>query len=85
MSYAFTITSPFGGTGGQQSGGPKNKGILLTNTTSSPVVVDLRTYSPTGSTAGYVQVHIVGNRSEIFDLRVWGVSCGSGVTGAILS
>ena len=72
---------PFGGTGGQFSG--KNKGVLLTNT-GSAATVDLYTYRANGTTAG-TRVYLGSNESKIFQIRIWGVSCGSGITGAVLS
>jgi len=72
---------PFGGTGGQFSG--KNKGVLLTNG-SGAATVDLYTYRANGTTAG-TRVSLVANETKIFQIRIWGVSCGSGVTGAVLS
>ena len=79
MSYNEAI--PFGGTGGQFSG--KNKGVLLTNS-GSAATVDLYTYRANGTT-GATRVSLVGNESKIFQIRIWGVSCGSGITGAVLS
>ena len=82
MSYLFNEAIPFGGTGGQFGG--KNKGVLLTNTTSSPILVDLYTYNANGTTLSN-RVSMLGNDSNIFHIRVWGISCGAGITGALLS
>ena len=79
MSYNEAI--PFGGTGGQFSG--KNKGVLLTNS-GSAATVDLYTYRANGTTAA-TRVSLVAAESKIFQIRIWGVSCGSGITGAVLS
>ena len=79
MFYNEAIS--FGGTGGQFSG--KNKGVLLTNSASA-ATVDLYTYRANGTTAG-TRVSLVANESKIFQIRIWGVSCGSGITGAVLS
>lgn len=73
---------PFGGTGGQFSG--KNKGVLLTNLSGTGATVDLYTYRANGTTAG-TRVSLVTAESKIFQIRIWGVSCGAGVTGAVLS
>jgi hypothetical protein len=82
MSYSYNEAIPLGGTGGQFSG--KNKGVLLTNTNTSPANVDLYTYRANGTTAG-TRVSLVASESKIFQIRTWGVSCGAGVTGAVLS
>lgn len=82
MSYSYNEAIPFGGTGGQFSG--KNKGVLLTNTTAGGLFVDLYTYRANGTTAG-TRVSLVANESKIFQIRTWGISCGSGITGAVLS
>ncbi len=74
---------PFGGTGGQFSG--KNKGVLLSNFSGvAGATVDLYTYLANGTT-GATRVSLGANESKIFEIRIWGVSCGSGVTGAVLS
>ena len=74
---------PFGGTGGQFSG--KNKGVLLSNFSGvAGATVDLYTYRSNGTT-GATRVSLGANESKIFEIRIWGVSCGSGVTGAVLS
>ena len=81
MSYNEAI--PFGGTGGQFSG--KNKGVLLTNLSGvAGATVDLYTYRANGTTAA-TRVSLVAYESKIFQIRIWGVSCGSGITGAVLS
>ena len=82
MSYLFNEAIPFGGTGGQFGG--KNKGVLLTNTTASPVPVDLYTYKANGTTLSN-RVSVLANDSKIFQIRAWGISCGAGITGALLS
>ena len=82
MSISYNEAIPFGGTGGQFSG--KNKGVLLTNLSGAGATVDLFTYRANGTTAG-TRVSLVTGESKIFQIRIWGVSCGSGVTGAVLS
>lgn len=82
MSYLFNEAIPLGGTGGERSG--KNKGILLTNTTGAAIAADLYTYRANGTTAAS-RVVVPISTTELFTVRVWGVSCGSGLTGALLS
>ena len=82
MQNMYSEAIPFGGTGGQFSG--KNKGVLLTNTTSGGVVVDLYNYKANGTTAAN-RISLLGNESKIFPIRTWGISCGSGITGSVLS
>ena len=82
MSYLFNEAIPFGGTGGQFSG--KNKGVLLTNTTGAAINADIYTYKANGTTAAS-RVTIPATTTEIFTVRVAGISCGSGLTGAQLS
>jgi len=82
MSYLFNEAIPLGGTGGERSG--KNKGVLLTNTTGASIAADLYTYRANGTT-GASRVQIPGSTTELFTVRVWGVSFGAGLTGAVLS
>jgi hypothetical protein len=82
MSYLFNEAIPFGGTGGQFGG--KNKGVLLTNTTGTAIPVDLYTYKANGTTLA-TRVSVLANDSKIFQIRAWGISCGAGITGALLS
>lgn len=82
MSYLYNEANPLGGTGGQFSG--KNKAVLLTNVSGSTATVDLYTYRPNGTTAA-TRVSLATNATTIFEIRTWGVSCGSGITGAVLS
>ena len=83
MSYLYNETNSLGGTGGQFSG--KNKAVLLTNLSGvAGATVDLYTYRPNGTTAA-TRVVLAANQTTIFEIRTWGVSCGSGITGAVLS
>ena len=82
MSYLFNEAIPFGGTGGQFGG--KNKGVLLTNLITGVNTVDLYTYKANGTTLSN-RVSLIGSESKIFEIRVWGISCGAGITGALLS
>ena len=81
MSYSYNEAIPLGGTGGQFCG--KNKGVLLTNSATA-TTVDLYTYRANGTTAG-TRIYLYTGESKIFQIRIWGVSCGSGITGAVLS
>lgn len=82
MSYLFNEITPFGGTGGQFSG--KNKGVLLTNNSAGATNVDLYTYNASGRTAA-VRTSMLQNQTIILPIRVWGISCGSGITGGVIS
>ena len=62
----------------------KNKGVLLTNTTSTGNTADLVTYRADGRT-GFTRVQVAGGLTEIFQLQIWGISLGAGWTGAVLS
>lgn len=82
MSYLFNEAVQFGGTGGQFSG--KNKGALLTNAAGSNSTVDVYAYNNRGTTYA-VRMAILGNQTVLLPLRVWGISCGAGITGAVIS
>jgi hypothetical protein len=80
MSYLFNEAKPFA----NNTSVGKCKGVLLTNTTGSGVLADLWTYGDLGTTAA-TRVSITGNSTEIFHIRVWGISFGAGLTGAVLA
>jgi len=80
MSYLFNEVKPFA----NNTPVGKCKGVLLTNTTGTGVYADLWTYGDTGATAA-TRVGIPGNSTEVFNIRVWGISYGAGVTGAVLA
>jgi len=82
MSYSYNEAIPFGGTGGERSS--KNKGVLLTNVSGATATVDLYTYRANGTT-GATRVSLDIGESKIFEIRTWGISCGAGITGAVLS
>ena len=82
MSYLFNEANPLGGTGGQFSG--KNKGVLFSNTTGSATTVDLYTYNQSGRTAA-TRIGILANQTLLLPIRIWGISCGSGVTAAVIA
>jgi hypothetical protein len=78
----YSEAIPFGGTGGQFSG--KNKGVLLTNNSAAVATVDLYNYKANGTTAAN-RISLLVGESKIFPIRTWGISCGSGITGSVLS
>ena len=83
MSMSYNEAIPFGGTGGQFSG--KNKGVLLTNISGvAGATVDLYTYRANGTT-GATRILLDASETRIFEIRTWGISCGAGITGAVLS
>jgi hypothetical protein len=84
MSYLYNEAIPLGGTGGQFGG--KNKALFV-NTSTAAALLDLYTYSPSGSTASTTRVQFPSNTTVIIPLRIWGVSCGAiaGFTAALLS
>ena len=81
MSYLFNESRPFLPSAGYMG---KNKAVLLTNTTTSGLTATLYTYNDRGNTANPVQVNVQGSDSAIFNIRVWGVSAPSGITGSVL-
>lgn len=80
MSYLFNEVKPFA----NNTSVGKCKGVLLTNTTASAVLADLWTYGDLGTTAA-TRVAIPANSTQIYHLRVWGISFGAGITGAVLA
>ena len=82
MQNMYSEAIPFGGTGGQFSG--KNKGVLLTNNSGAVATVDLYNYKANGTTAAN-RISLLVGESKIFPIRTWGISCGSGITGSVLS
>ena len=80
MSYLFNEVKPFA----NNTSVGKCKGVLLTNTTASVVLADLWTYGDLGTTAA-TRVAIPANSTQIYHLRVWGISFGAGITGAVLA
>jgi len=73
---------PFPNTNASASFG-KNKGVLLTNTNTAGNTADLVTYRANGTTA-FTRV-LVPTGTQIYQLQIWGISLGSGFTGAVLS
>ena len=80
MSYLFNEVKPFA----NNAAVGKCKGVLLANTTSSAVVADLYTYGDTGATAA-TRVSVPAGDTKVFHIRVWGISFGAGITGAVLA
>ena len=76
---------PFPNTNASASFG-KNKGVLLTNTSAiaSGNTADLVTYRANGTTA-FTRVLVPTGTTQIYQLQIWGISLGSGFTGAVLS
>jgi hypothetical protein len=74
---------PFPNTNASASFG-KNKGVLLTNTIASGNTADLVTYRANGTTA-FTRVLVPTGTTQIYQLQIWGISLGSGFTGAVLS
>ena len=85
MSYLFNELNPFpnaAGAGASATG--KNKAVLLTNTTGSGITAGLIVYRANGSTAEN-RVVVGASTTEIFPIRVWGVSFSAGLTGGVLA
>lgn len=61
-----------------------NKGVVLTNTQTTGNTADLSTFRANGTTA-YTRVLVQAGRTEIFPIRIWGISLGSGWTGGTVS
>lgn len=80
MSYLFNEVKPFA----NNTAVGKCKGVLLANTSGSSAPVDLYTYGDTGATAA-TRVSIPGGDTKVFHIRVWGISFGAGITGAVLA
>ena len=74
---------PFPNTNASASFG-KNKGVLLTNTNTTGNTADLATYRANGTTA-FTRVLVPGGNTQIYQLQIWGISLGTGWTGAVLS
>jgi hypothetical protein len=82
MSYLFSEASSLGGTAGQFSG--KNKGVLITNNSGASTNVDCYTYTPQGVTQA-TRVGLFTGQSVLLPIRIWGISCGAGITAQVLS
>lgn len=84
--YLFNELTPFPNVAGGSVGATasKAKGVLLTNTTVNGLTAGLITYQANGRTAE-TRVVVGGNKTQMFPIRVWGVSFESGLTGGFIS
>lgn len=83
MSYLFTEARPFG----DNENVRKCKAVLLTNTAGSGTqYADLLLFNPAGATFAVRVALPFAEGTEIFPIRVSGVSFGTqGITGAVLA
>ena len=85
MSYLFNEINPFpNAAGAAASAVGKNKGVLLTNNTGAGLTAGLMVYRNNGLTAE-TRVVVGANTTEIFPIRIWGISFASGLTGGVLA
>ena len=85
MSYLFNELTPFPNAAGAAAAfAGKNKAVLLTNNTGSGLTAGLMVYRANGTTAEN-RVVVGASTTEIFPIRVWGVSFGTGLTGGVLA
>lgn len=80
MSYLFNEAKPFA----NNAAVGKCKGVLLTNIQGSGATADLWVYNDAGNTFAS-RVVVPTATTQIFHLRVWGISYGAGITGAVLA
>ena len=80
MSYLFDEAKPFA----NNTAVGKCKGVMLTNTTAAGNTADLWIFGDTGNTAAF-RVQLPPVTTQIFHVRVWGISFGAGITGAVLA
>ena len=85
MSYLFNELVPFPNIAGATAAfAGKNKAVLLINNTGAGLTAGLIVYRANGST-GESRVVVGQNSTEIFPIRVWGVSFASGLSGGVLA
>jgi hypothetical protein len=85
MSYLFNEINPFpNAAGAAASAVGKNKAVLLTNNTSGGLSAGLITFKNNGTTAES-RVVVGANSTEIFPIRIWGISFATGLTGGVLA
>jgi len=87
INYLFNELIPFpNGAGGSVGAtATKAKGVLLTNTNlSNGLTAGLITYQANGRTAE-TRVVVGAGKTQMFPIRVWGVSFESGLTGGFIS
>lgn len=85
MSYLFNEVNQFPNAAGAAAAAVgKCKAVLLTNNTSAGLTAGLITYRNNGTTAEN-RVVVGANSTEIFPIRVWGVSFATGLSGGVLA
>jgi hypothetical protein len=85
MSYLFNEINPFpNAAGAAASAVGKNKAVLLTNNTGAGLTAALITFKNNGTTAEN-RVVVGANTTEIFPIRIWGISFATGLTGGVLA
>jgi hypothetical protein len=85
MSYLYNELNQFPNAAGAAAAAVgKCKAVLLTNNTGAGLTAGLITYKNNGLTAES-RVVVGANSTEIFPVRVWGVSFASGLTGGVLA
>lgn len=85
MSYLFNEINPFPNAANAAAAfAGKNKAVLLTNNTSAGLTAGLMVYRANGLTAE-TRVVVGASSTEIFPVRVWGVSFAAGLTGGVLA
>jgi len=86
-NYLFNELTPFPSIEGGSVGATasKAKGVLLTNTNlTNGLTAGLITYRANGRTAE-TRVVVGPGKTQMFPIRVWGVSFESGLTGGFIS
>jgi len=79
MSYLFNEAKGFA----NNTAVGKCKAVLLTSDGTAKNA-DLWIYNDAGTTAAH-RVTLPANTTQIIPIRVWGISFGSGLTGAVLA
>ena len=85
MTYLFNEIIPFpnaAGAGVTFAG--KNKGVILANTGGGSLPVSLYNYRANGTTWEN-RINIINSSTAVIPIRVWGVSYGTGITGALIA
>lgn len=78
MSYLFNEAKSFA----NNTAVGKCKAVMLTASTNTNA--DLWIYNDAGRTAAH-RVSLLSGTTEIIPVRVWGISFGAGITGAVLA
>jgi len=85
MSYLFNEVNPFPNAAGAAAAAVGQcKAVLLTNNTGAGLTAGLITYRANGLTAE-TRVVVGASTTEIFPVRVWGVSFAAGLSGGVLA